>query len=237
MEVSLSPLIQHRITSFQEFRSGLLELRKADLTPQVLSSYRVSNSRKLLGIAGGTHNQIGHFLESLDGIDDVDVLDAARDELVRIIDDCIAGFSSQARVRPVLSDHVLKVKDSKLATLLGEFNAAKEGQPNLAAIGLRTILCLVIQERAKLVDPNSPLATTQDLKLQSMLDDAIKTNIFPEGETKLLNAYRRHGLKEGSDNVVHKPGTNMLVAKDDLSAAVDLLNKLIPALVQSSEQP
>jgi hypothetical protein len=137
----------------------------------------------------------------------------------------------EARVRPILSDLVLKVKDTKLATLLGEFNVAKDGQPNLAAIGLRTILCLVIQERAKVVDANSALATRQDLMLHPMLDDAIKTKVFPGGETKLLEAYRRHGLKEGSDNVVHKPGSNMLVTKDDLSAAVDLLNKLLPMVV------
>ena len=59
----------------------------------------------------------------------------------------------------------------------------------------------------------------------------IGTKALPEGETKLLEAYRRRGLKEGSDNVVHKPGGNMLVDKDNLSAAVDLLNKLILALL------
>jgi hypothetical protein len=232
VETSVSALTQHRIKSFQEFRSGLLDLKKADLSHQVLSTYRESNGKKLAGIAGGTHNQIGHLLGSLDGIDDVDVLDAARDDLVKIIDDCLVGFGSQARVRPILSDLVLKVKDTKLATLLGEFNVAKDGQPNLAAIGLRTILCLVIQERAKVVDANSALATRQDLSLEPMLDDAInKTKVFPSGETKLLEAYRRHGLKEGSDNVVHKPGSNMLVTKDDLSATVDLLNKLLATVI------
>jgi hypothetical protein len=72
-----------------------------------------------------------------------------------------------------------------------------------------------------------------DLMLQPMLDEAISTGIFPEGQSKLLQAYRRQGLKEHSDNVVHKPGGDMLVSKDDLSAAVDLLNRLLPTIVGS----
>jgi hypothetical protein len=32
------------------------------------------------------------------------------------------------------------------------------------------------------------------------------------------------------DNIVHKPGSNMLVSKDALAAGVDLLNKLLPTL-------
>jgi hypothetical protein len=114
---------------------------------------------------------------------------------------------------------------------LKEFNSIKDSQPNLAAIGLRTILCLVIQQRAKALDVTSPLSTREDLSLQPMLDEAIKLGIFPEGQTKLLQAYRRQGLKEHSDNVVHKPGSDMLVTKDDLSAAVDLLNKLLATIV------
>ena len=64
-----------------------------------------------------------------------------------------------------------------------------------------------------------------------MLDEAIATGLFPEGHTKLLQAYRRQGLKEHSDNVVHKPGSDMLVSKDDLSATVDLLNRLLPTIL------
>jgi hypothetical protein len=230
MTPSVSPLLQHRIKSFQEFRAGLLDLKKADLTHQVLVDYRYGNASKLAGIAGGTHNQIGYLLESVKSIDDVDVLDSARDELIKIIDGCLTGMTGQGHVRPILDDLILKVKDTKLSTLLREFNAAKEQQPNLAAIGLRTIICLVIQERAKVLDATSALSTRQDLSLQPMLEDAIKQNVFPEGQTKLLQAYRRQGLKEHSDNVVHKPGSDMLVSKDDLAGAVDLLNKLLPTI-------
>jgi hypothetical protein len=229
--MTLSFLTQHRIKSFQAFRAGLLDLNKAELSYQALFDYRHNNALKLAGIAPGTHNQIGHLLESVKGIDDVDVLDSGRDELVRIIDDCLTGFTGQGQVHSILDDLILKVKDTKLSTLLKEFNSAKDGQPNIALIGLRTILCIVIQERAKIGDGGSPLATCQDLALKPMLDDAIKTKVFEEGETKLLDAYRRNGLKERSDNVVHKPGDNMLASKDDLSAGVDLLNKLLPAIV------
>src|SRR6266478_3471990 len=104
MTPSVSPLLQHRIKSFQEFRAGLLDLKKADLTHQVLVDYRYGNASKLAGIAGGTHNQIGYLLESVKSIDDVDVLDSGRDELVRIIDDCLVGMTGQGQVRPVLDD-------------------------------------------------------------------------------------------------------------------------------------
>lgn len=59
----------------------------------------------------------------------------------------------------------------------------------------------------RIVGPNSkffpspgrspePVAATHGLKLQPMLEEAIKTKSFPEGETKLLYAYRKQRLKE-----------------------------------------
>ena len=81
-----------------------------------------------------------------------------------------------------------------------------------------------------MIAPLDPLAKKEDLALQPMLDDAIKQRVFSEGLTKLLEAFRRQGLKEKSDNVAHKPGANMLISKEDLSAAVDLLNKLLPEI-------
>ena len=230
MTPSVSPLTQHRIKSFQEFRAGLISLKKADLSQQVLSDYWHRNTTKLAGIAGGTHNQIGYLLNSLQVVDDVDVLDSARDEFLKIIDDCLVGMTAQGQVRPLLDDFILKVKDTKLSTLLKEFNAIKDHQPNLAAIGIRTIICLIIQERAKLTDPTGRLATTQDLALDPMLSKALGQGVFPEGESKLLHAFQSRGQKVMFDNIVHKSGENMLIAKDDLSAAVDLLNKLLPTL-------
>ena len=228
MVSSVSALMQHRIKSFQEFRTGLLDLKKADLAYNVLFDYRHNNGTKLAGIAAGTHNQIGYLLESLKSIDDVDVLDAGRDELVRIIDDCLIGMTGEGQVRPVLSDLILKVSDTKLSTLLREFNSTKDGQPNVAAIALRTILCLIILEKAKLAKPQGKLAHTTDLKLSPMLQSAIDERIFAEGETKLLQAFQKQGLKETFDNIVHKPGETALISKDDLSSLVqNTVNKLL----------
>jgi hypothetical protein len=71
--------------------------------------------------------------------------------------------SGERTCTPFPEATVLKTKDVKLSTLLREFNAIKNPYPNSAAIVLRTIICLIIQERAKLTKPDSELAKTQDL--------------------------------------------------------------------------
>jgi hypothetical protein len=115
---------------------------------------------------------------------------------------------------------------------LVEFNAAKNTQPNLAAVGLRTIICLIIQEKARLEEPAGALATRPDLMLTPMLRAAIEQRIFGEGETKLLQAFERQGLKEAFDNVVHKPGDNALISADDLSSLVEnTVSKILSSLV------
>jgi hypothetical protein len=135
-------------------------------------------------------------------------------------------------VRPIFDDLILKVKDEKLSTLLREFNAIKNQQPNSAAIVLRTILCLIIQEKAKLAQPGGALAIRPDLMLTPMLQGAIDGNIFDQGETKLLRAFQQQGLKETFDNVVHKPGAAALIKAEDLSALVqNTVNKLLAAIV------
>jgi hypothetical protein len=72
------------------------------------------------------------------------------------------------------------VKDTKLALLLNEFNAVKDSSPNLAAMGFRTILTLIIQERAKQVNPHVPLATRDNLAVDPCIDTALKEHIFPK---------------------------------------------------------
>jgi hypothetical protein len=116
-------------------------------------------------------------LQRLGSIDDVDALDGGRDELVAMIDATIASLSS-ADVRPILDDLILKVKAVKLATLLREFNAIKNQQPNSAAIVLRTIICLIIQEKAKLAQPGGALVNRADLMLTPMLQAAIDETLF-----------------------------------------------------------
>ena len=181
-------------------------------------------------MGAGLVNPLGNLMGTFAGAEDVDVLDAARDQVVAMIDGSIASLAGEP-ARPLLDGPILKVKDTKLSTLLKEFNAIKDHQPNLAAIGLRTIICLIIQERAKIADPTGKLAIRQDLDFDPMLTQAVAARTFPQGETKLLKGFQDRGQKIMFDNIVHKPGDNMLIKTDDLSAAVDLLNKLLPTIV------
>jgi hypothetical protein len=230
----MSLLQQHTVQRLRDFRAGLLAIGDTDLSYKTMETFLVENR----GAVDAVHayNTIIHRLIPYQKISDIAILEAVRQEVVQIIDSQITASDAQEVVRPIFDDLILKVQETKLAALLNEFNASKEKQPNLAAIGLRTILCLVIQQRALLVRPTESLATRQDLALQPMLDDAIRLKIFSQAQTKLLDAYRRHGLKERSDNVAHKPGADNLVSKDDLSAAVNLLNGLLPELHESARR-
>jgi hypothetical protein len=222
-------LTEVKIQKLNSFRAGLLNLKKAELTPKIISSYW-ENNRDKLSPSGITDN-LGRYIQRIAGIDDVDALDGARDELVGMVDETIVSLS-RADVRPIFDDLILKVKDEKLSTLLREFNAIKNQQPNSAAIVLRTILCLIIQEKAKLAQPGGALAIRPDLMLTPMLQGAIDGNIFDQGETKLLRAFQQQGLKETFDNVVHKPGAAALIKAEDLSALVqNTVNKLLAAIV------
>jgi hypothetical protein len=218
-----------KLKKLHEFRTGLLDIQKADLTPKAISHYWESNRDKLR--PSGLVDNVGRYIQSIQDVDDVDALDGARDELVRMVDATIASLNA-ADVRPILEDLILKIKDIKLSTLLREFNAVKNQQPNCAAIVLRTIICLIIQEKAKLIKPAGALATGPDLMLTPMLQSAIDEKIFDQGETKLLQAFQRQGLKETFDNVVHKPGDGALINAADLSSLVqNTVNKLLAAIV------
>src|SRR6266851_783783 len=173
--------------------------QQADLAPQALNAYWSANHSAIQPMGAGLINPLGQFIGSISANQDIDALDAARDEIVRMVDASISSLSG-VPVRPLLEDLIAKVKDAKLSTLLREFNAVKDHQPNIAAKGLRTIICLVIQEKAKLTQPEGALAKTQDLMLKPMLRGAIEDKIFSEGETKLLKAFERQGLKETFDN-------------------------------------
>jgi hypothetical protein len=222
-------LAEVKLKKLNEFRTGLLDFKKSDLTPKTIYQYWESNRDKLR--PSGVVNNLGRYIQSVQDIDDVDALDGARDEIVRMVDAALTSLSG-ADVRPFLEDLILKIKDAKLATLLREFNAIKNQQPNCAAIVLRTIICLIIQERAKLAQPDGALAKTQNLMLKPMLRSAIEDKIFDQSETKLLKAFEQQGLKETFDNVVHKPGDTALIKADDLSSlAQNTVEKLLAALI------
>jgi hypothetical protein len=225
----MSTLTAVKIEQLHRFRSGLLELPKDDLTPKSISSYWETKRDKLR--AAGITDIIGRYVQTIADVTDVDALDEARDYIIQIINSTISSLNA-VNVRSVLDALIPKVKDKKLSTLLVEFNAAKNTQPNLAAVGLRTIICLIIQENARLEEPAGALATRPDLMLTPMLRAAIEQRIFGEGETKLLQAFERQGLKEAFDNVVHKPGDNALISADDLSSLVEnTVSKILSSLV------
>jgi len=208
----MSALTEFKLKSLREFRASILELKKDELTFPALQKCAADNWKKVTPMGAHLVNPLGNLMRTFEGVEDVDVLDAARDQVIAMIDGSIASLAG-GPVRPILDDLILKVKDTKLSTLLKEFNAIKDQQPNFAAIGLRTIICLIIQERAKITDAKGKLATRQDLALDPMLTEAIGAGSFPQGETKLLQGFQSRGQKVMFDNVVHKPGDNMLVKR------------------------
>lgn len=176
---------------------------------------------------------VPHFLQGFQVETDVEVLSTLRERIVSLLNDVMRQLDSQHTVRPILDELILQIKDTKLIELLQEFNRIKDIAPNHAAMGFRTILTLIIQERAKIVNPSSPLATRDDLAVDPCINAAIQEHIFASGEEKLLKRYRDGGSKDKFDNVVHKPGKTALMNKDDLSDAVtNLLNSLLPTIVQ-----
>lgn len=162
---------------------------------------------------------------------DVDVLDALRAQLVEVIDRTIRKLDSQIPIKSVLHNRIERIKDTKLATLLTEFEAVKDIAPNIAAVGFSTILIFVIQERAKRVNPASSLATRTDLDVDPMIRDALRENIFPHAEARHLSSFANGGQKDAFDNIIHKPGALYLIDKSDLEDAIDLLNNLLASIV------
>lgn len=163
---------------------------------------------------------------------DLEILNEIRLKMVDTLDWAIRAIdNTQPTVKPILDELILKVSDTKLSTLLKEFNAAKDSTPNLASLGFRAIVALIIQERAKRAKPGSRLATKTDLVLEPDIGEALKEKIFDSAEAKLLNRFLSSGKKDIFDNVAHKPGMNTLVIKDDLAEAVELLNRLLPTIL------
>ena len=85
----MNALTEFKIKSLQEFRAGIRDLNKNDLTAQVLLSYFETNIAKVKPLGAGLINPLGQFLSSIVGAEDTSVLDAARDEVVRMVDGAI----------------------------------------------------------------------------------------------------------------------------------------------------
>jgi len=226
---------KHIIEGLEKARRELLEIPKSELEfEQFLGWYRTYSQILVAGDKISKSN-INHFVtDTWAGLGkDIDkgILEEIRSEIIELLIKEISKIDSTEKVRPVLEENILKVKDSKLRALLTEFNNIKDSSPNLAAIGFRTILVLIISERAKLKIPNSNLAKKDDVKFEPDINSAIGQNIFESGDIKALGRFLTGGQKDRFDNVAHKKGANMLADKDHLSDAVDLLNQLLPTII------
>jgi hypothetical protein len=126
----MATLTEVKLAKLNDFRAGLLSVKKENLTAKALHQYWESNRDKLR--PSGIVDNLGRYLQTIADIDDTDALDGARDDLVRMVDITITSLNG-ADVRPILDDLITKVKDAKLSSLLREFNAIKNQQPNLAA--------------------------------------------------------------------------------------------------------
>jgi hypothetical protein len=221
---------QLTVSGLQKARRELLSIRQEDVSyPRLMQA--LNNHTAAFKLYGGQLAQnLPRSLSAHQSHGDVEALNEVRAEIIQRLDYALNSLETDDVILPVLDRLILQVKDTKLSTLLKEFNAAKDQQPNIAAIGYRTILALIIQERAKLVDPTGPIATKQDLALDRDIKAAIEAKLFDEVGTKLLKRFLGGLNKDTFDIVAHKTGNNALVEKENLSGAVDLLNRLLPQL-------
>lgn len=160
-----------------------------------------------------------------------DIMYEVAQDIIARIDWSLETLDAEEPVRPILESHIALVADTKLATLLREFNAVRISQPNLAAIGFRTVLALVIRERLRKVDPSNKLAITDDINPEPLIKAGIDhPKLFSSEERKHLNRFLNGGPKDTFDSVVHKP--ERLIEKEDLESAVNLLNVLLPTIAR-----
>ncbi len=120
---------------------------------------------------------------------DAEIFNEMMPVFVGFLDIGLSILDQEYEVRPLLEEYILRVKDTKLAELLKEFNASKDSSPNLVAMGFRTILSLEIQEKAKRVNPTSKTATRTDLAPQSMIDSARNEQILSKDEQRLVDSF------------------------------------------------
>jgi hypothetical protein len=189
--------------------------------------------RKSNMLGGGMVNIRSSVVRELDGYEreeDIEVFNEMRPIFVGFIDLGLNIIDQGYEVKPVLEEYIKRVKDTKLAEMLKEFNMSKDTSPNLVAIAFRTILALIIQEKAKRLDPQSNTATRVDLALDKMIDSARNDNVLSSDELRLLESFKATH-KDIYDFVAHRPGANKMVDKSEVATMVDLLNKLLPAII------
>lgn len=228
------------IEQLRSAREDLLAVPLNELTLSRIDDWQSKyNSLALVPasrLPGHVHfcNSFGHVVQAVPAMAPPQVIQDLRSRIVGMIDDNIRGIDQTQIVETILEANIRKIRDAKLAALLNEFNSIKETAPNAAAVLYRTILSIVIQERAKINAPGQSLAAATDLALEPSIKKALgdgHSKIFDSAEEKLLRRFLAGGQKDIFDNVAHKPSLNSLVAKEQLTDAVDLLNKLLPTLL------
>ena len=230
----MDKLKEHVISKLRDSRAALLNIPKTTLTGQSILKWR-NGWNEILDRADTLSGQllpinIDHRMDGFWSETDTDVCLILRARIIELIDSSIQVIDSSQIVKPILEDQISKIADTKLATLLIEFNSARVNQPNIAAAGFRTILPLIIRERAKKIDPKSELAIKDDIGFEPDINNAIAhTILFNAAEKKLIKRYVSGGDKDSFDNVVHKP--DYLIEKGELDDAVDLLNHLLPTII------
>jgi hypothetical protein len=226
------------LADLQLARGELLAIPKKDLTYAALLAWwsnwvgPISAAGGVAGSMGAATTPIKMELQGREKETDPDLFDAMRDDIVACLDDTAKKVDAKHVVRPILEELILKTKDTKLATLLREFNDTKDRQPNLAAIGFRTIIGLVLVEIAKVRAPNGKVAALKDVSVDKVINMTLDEKFLQPAEAELIKRFQ-DGAKVKLDIVAHKPtenGERTLIDKDDLSAAVDnLLNHLLKA--------
>ncbi len=189
--------------------------------------------RKLFAFTNNNVYIHGSIVNKMDGYEletDTEIFNEMRPALVGLIDYALSKLDEYYQVKPVLDDYIKRVAGTKLAVLLNEFNAVKDIAPNHAAIGFRTILSLVIQEKAKREKPGSNTASRPDLSVDKMIDCARTDSILSSDEQRLVDSFKSTH-KDIYDFVAHRPGAKNLADKSEVDTMVDLLNKLLPAII------
>lgn len=63
-----------------------------------------------------------------------------------------------------------------------------------------------------------------------MIDSARNDRILSGDEQRLVDSFKSTH-KDVYDFVAHRPGSNKIVDKDEVDTMVDLLNKLLPSII------
>jgi hypothetical protein len=244
MELFRTKLIQE----LRDAREDLFNINFATDTPRIVGVLGVSNPYALVeewlqrwDATFRKSNTLGHGMVNIrsavatmiDGSQqesDPEVFNELRPVFVGYIHMGLSILDQEYELETVLEAYIKRVKDTKLAMLLNEFNAVKDIAPNIEAIGFRTILGLILQEKAKRVNPTSNTAIANDLAPGPMIDRARNDHILSIDEQSLVDSFQATH-KDIYNTVAHRPGAKNLVDKSEVNTMIDLLNKLLPSII------